>query len=191
MRLPSALLAAMGILATGCTSSPTGTATGSTVGGDPRDAGASDATTAIDASAIGTKLSGNLGALGAVKPTVSSLWISTLGETLVYFSSAQLTCDQVKKLRWLGTVTAGAQVVELVRAGAPMVGTTAVPPATVSYAEGGKASSSEVGATGGSITFTKAEANGAIEGTFTASFDGGDTLEGTFHAAFCAGGQDF
>ena len=81
MRLPSALLAAMGILATGCTSSPTGTSTGSTVGGDPREAGASDAPTAIDASAIGTKLSGNLGALGAVKPTVSSLWISTLGET--------------------------------------------------------------------------------------------------------------
>ncbi len=191
MRLPSALLAATWILAAGCSSSPTGTATGPTVGGDPRDAGASDATTAIDASAIGTKLSGALGALGAVKPTVSSLWISTLGETLVYFSSAQLTCDQVKKLRWLGTVPAGAQVVELVRAGAPMVGTTAVPPATVSYAEGGKASSSEISATGGSITFTKAEANGVIEGTFTASFDGGDTLEGTFHAAFCAGGQDF
>lgn len=155
------------------------------------DAGATDATAAPDASASGTKLSGTLGALGAAKPTASSLWLSTKGGTFLYFSSAHLTCEQVKTLGWLGTVAAGAQVVEVVTGGAPQVGTLAVPPAEVNYAEGGKPSTSEVGATEGTVTFTKAEANGVIEGTFTATFDGGDMLAGTFHAAFCAGGQDF
>ncbi len=194
MRVQSTLVTSVLVLVAACSSSsPSGSTIGTTSGGTPVDAGGSDAAKPADASstALATSLSGNLGVLGAAKPTASSLWISTKGGTFIYLSSAQLTCEQVKTLGWLTTVTAGAQVVEVVGVGAPAVGMLAVPPAQVNYAEGGKPSTNEVGATSGSVTFTKAEPTGVIEGTFTASFDGGDTIQGTFHAAFCAGGQDF
>jgi hypothetical protein len=136
-------------------------------------------------------LTGKLGALGTVKPTVSSLWISNSGETLVYMSSAPLTCEQLKTSRWLGAATAGSQVIEIVVRGAAKVGDVAVPPGEVNFAQGGKSSSYEVTADSGSITFTKAEATGVVEGTLTATYAGGDSVSGSFHAEYCAGGQGY
>ncbi|MDB4937569.1 MAG: hypothetical protein JWP87_4541 [Labilithrix sp.] len=150
-----------------------------------------DAATTDGSSAGGTALTGKLGALGDVKPTVSSLWISNSGETLVYMSSAPLTCEQLKTSRWLGAATAGSQVIEIVIRGAPKVGDVAVPPGEVNFAQGGKSSSYEVNADSGNITFTKAEATGVVEGTLSASYAGGDTVSGSFHADFCAGGQGY
>lgn len=168
-------------------------------GGSHDAAGPSNAidggkTTDTDAGAVGgggTSLSGKLGTLGAVLPTVSSLVISNSGETLIYLSSAPLTCDQLKTSRWLGSATKGSQVVELIVKGAPVLGAASVPPGEVNYAAGGKSSSYEVNASSGSITFTKAAAKGAVEGTVTATFDGGDTLTGTFRAEYCDGGQGY
>jgi hypothetical protein len=136
-----------------------------------------------------TALTGTLGTLGAVKPTVSSLWISNSGETLIYMSSGALTCDQLKVSRWLGSTTAGSQVVEIVIKGAPKVGDYPVPPSEVNYAQGGKSSSYEVNADSGKISFTKADAQ-VVEGTVSATY-GSNSITGTFHAEFCAGGQGF
>jgi hypothetical protein len=138
-----------------------------------------------------TALTGTLGKLGDAKPTVSSLFISNSGETLIYLSSAALTCAQLTESRWLGSVSSGAQVVEIVISGAPALGKVAVPPAEVNYAGGGKSSSYEVLADSGSITFTKFEAKKVVEGTLSASYGGSDSIKGTFHAEFCVGGQGY
>src|SRR5690349_9094496 len=61
-----------------------------------------------------TLFTGHLGELGDLKPTVSSFVIENSGEVLVYMSSATLTCPQIQVSRWLGSVEAGAQVVEIV-----------------------------------------------------------------------------
>ena len=61
-----------------------------------------------------TELSGHLGELGDLKPTVSSLVIENSGEILIYLSSAALSCQQLTVSRWLGSVEPGAQVVEIV-----------------------------------------------------------------------------
>jgi len=60
----------------------------------------------------------------------------------------------------------------------------------VNYAEGSKSSSTEVNARSGSITVTKAESKGVIEGMLTATFPMG-TLMGSFHAEWCQGGAEF
>lgn len=138
-----------------------------------------------------TAITGSLGALGAAKSTVSSLWISNSGESLIYMSSAPITCATLANSRWLGSVASGAQVVEVVLKGAPAIGTLQVPPAEVNYAQGGKSSAYEVTASSGSLTFTKAEAKGVVEGSFSATYDSGDSLSGTFHADFCSGGQGY
>ncbi len=192
-----------------CSSSPSGVPTvtpGSVDAGTPgsdagstADAGSSqggnDSGAKTDSGSVvntgTTALTGTLGTLGAVQPTVSSLWISNSGESLLYLSSAPITCEQLKTSRWLGSVAKGAQVVELVLKGDPTTGTLKVPPAEVNYAGGGKSSSYEVGATSGSITFTKAEPKGVVEGTLNAAYDGADTLSGAFHAVFCDGGQGY
>jgi hypothetical protein len=140
-----------------------------------------------------TSLTGMLGALGAVQPTVSGFVISNSGETLVYLTSAPLTCAQLKVSRWLGSFTAGAQVVEIVIKGAPKVGTAVnvgVFGGEVNYAAGGKSSAYEQVASSGSITFTKSEPMGVVEGTVTATYPMGSVM-GTFHAEFCAGGQGY
>ncbi len=137
-----------------------------------------------------TNLTGTLGALGAVKPTVSSLMISNSGETLIYLSSATLTCDQLKVSRWLGAATAGSQVIELIVSGAPSVKSYDVPPGEVNFAEGGKSSATEVSADSGTIRFTVAEAMGTVEGTVAATY-GSNNIHGTFHATYCAGGQGY
>lgn len=138
-----------------------------------------------------TKLSGSLGALGEVKPTVTSLVISNSGETIVYMTSAPITCETLKVSRWLGGITPGAQVIEIVTKGPPKLGTVDVPPNEVNFAEGGRSSASETLADSGSVTYTVAEANGVVEGTVTASYPGGSQLQGNFRATFCAGGQGY
>lgn len=149
--------------------------------GDAPPSGSADATT----------ITGTLGKLGAAKPIVSSLFIQNSGETLVYMSSATITCELLTNSRWLGSVEAGSQVVEIVIPGAPKVAKVAVPPGEVNYAAGGKSSSYEVNADSGTISFTKVTDKSVVEGTFTASYADKNTLKGTFHAEFCDGGQDY
>jgi hypothetical protein len=144
--------------------------------------------------ATGVNLTGTLGALGAVKPTVNAWVISNSGETLIYLSSAPLTCMMMQTMGapWLSSVMQGAQVIEIVVKGAPMVKTypVGVLQGEVNYAQGGRSSSYEVNATGGSITFTKAMANGPVEGMVMATYAMG-SLMGTFHAEFCAMGSQY
>lgn len=138
-----------------------------------------------------TTITGTLGKLGAARATVSSLFIENSGETLIYMSSASITCDVLTNSRWLGSIEAGAQVVELVIPGAPKVAKVAVPPGEVNYAAGGKSSAYEVNADSGSISFTTVTDKSVVEGTFSASYPDGNELKGTFHAEFCDGGQGY
>lgn len=152
-------------------------------------AAAGSSGTGTGGAAGNTSLSGTLKTLGALQPTVSSLWISNSGETLIYLSSATITCDQLTVSRWLGSTTAGSQVVEIVIKGDPKVGDYPVPPGEVNYAQGGKSSAYEVNADSGKISFTAADAQ-AVEGTVMATY-GSNSLSGTFHADFCANGQNY
>ena len=137
-------------------------------------------------------LSGTLGMLGALQPIVSSWVIANSGETLIYLSTAPLSCATVQTSRWLGTQPAGSQVVELVMRGTPSGGQTVnVPAGEVNYAAGGRSSSYEKGASSGHITFTTASASGPVEGTVQASYSDGSTISGSFKADFCANGQGF
>ncbi|HVZ36237.1 MAG TPA: hypothetical protein VG963_27605 [Polyangiaceae bacterium] len=149
----------------------------------------------VDAGAVDTsitKLSGTLGALGAVMPTVSSIVIANSGEVLVYMASAPLTCAMMQESRWLGSLPAGSQVVEIVVKAPVKVGTVQVDPGEVNYAPGGMSSAYEKNAASGSITFVKAETNGPVEGTVTATYNNpAGTVSGPFHAEFCAGGQQY
>lgn len=137
-------------------------------------------------------LSGTLGTLGALQPIVSSWVISNSGETLIYLSTAPLSCATVQTSRWLGSQPAGSQVIELVMRGTPTNGQTVmVPPGEVNYAAGGRSSSYEKGASSGHITFTSSVANGRVEGTLQASYADGSAVTGPFKAEFCANGQGF
>jgi hypothetical protein len=156
---------------------------------------AADAGEAADGgSPVGNRLSGTLGALGAVKPVMAG-WATTNGnETLIYLSSASLSCAMMmtKGTKWLATLPAGSQVIEIVVRGTPNIGTTPIGSlqGEVNYAEGSKSSSTEVNATGGSIMFTKAEPRKVFEGKVTATYPKG-SLMGTFHADWCEGGSEF
>ena len=68
------------------------------------------------------------GTLGAVHPIVSSVVMSNSGETLIYLSTATLTCANVQTSRWLGAQPAGSQVIEIVMRGAPSAGQTVAVP---------------------------------------------------------------
>lgn len=157
-----------------------------TVGADTATADAAPDT----ASAGDTQLNGTLGKLGAVQATVSSLFISNSGETLIYLSSAPLTCATLKVSHWLTSGKAGSQVVEIVIKGDPVVATVDVPDGEINYAAGGKSSAYEVNADSGSIVFTKAVTKKSVEGTLSAQY-GSDTISGTFSATFCDGGQGY
>jgi hypothetical protein len=163
----------------------------SDVGNAPADALPSDIGSAPpDAEAA--PITGTLGALGAVQPIVSSLVISNSGETLLYLSTAPLSCESLQASRWLGAQPAGSQVLEVVMRGAPTAGQTVqVPPGEVNYAAGGRSSSYEVGATSGSITFTEATAGGVVAGTLRAAYRSGSAIAGSFRAEFCANGQQY
>ena len=121
--------------------------------------------------------------------------ISNSGETLIYMSSAPLTCAQIMVSRWLGSVASGAQVVEIVVPSTKMTGTVPVAAfgsAEVNYAPGGMSSSYEKNAASGSVTFTSCVASGPCDGTVTATYaNPTGNVMGTFHAEFCAGGQGY
>ena len=141
-------------------------------------------------------LTGTLGALGAAKPVMAG-WATTNGlETLIYLSSAPLSCAMMMTsgTKWLATLPAGTQVVEIVTSQPSTVkmysiGSVFAGNAEVNFAEGSKSSSTEVLGSAGSVTFTKAVAMGAQEGTLavTAPF----TLSGPFHAEWCQGGTEY
>ena len=143
----------------------------------------------------GTTVTGTLGALGAVMPIVSSLFIATGSETIVYMSTAPVTCSMISGRdgsKWLASLPAGSQVVELVVQGAAKVGAASSP--EVNYAPGGMSSAYEKNAASGSgkVSFTRAEAMGVVEGTFSATYaNPTGNVSGTFHAEFCADGQEF
>lgn len=142
-------------------------------------------------------ITGTLGQLGPVQPIMAG-WATTNGlETLVYLSSAPLTCEQMmtKGSRWLGKLPAGSQVIEIV-VGQPAavksytIGTPAAfGGGEVNYAEGSKSSSTEVTGSAGSITFTVAEAKGAHDGSIDVSAP--FKASGQFHAQWCEGGTEY
>ena len=178
--------------ATGTGGAASGGASGSPGGG--AGGGSSGAAGAGGGTSGGTTLTGTLGTLGAVKPIVNSWVISNSGETLIYMSTAMLTCEMMQTMGtpWLSKVAMGAQVIEIVVKGAPTVKTYTVGPlqGEVNYAQGGRSSSYEVNATSGSITFTKAMAMGPVEGTVMATYASGNVM-GTFHAEFCANASQY
>jgi hypothetical protein len=144
-------------------------------------------------SAAGNALTGMLGALGDVKPVMAG-WATTNGlETLLYLSSSPLTCAMMmtKGTKWLASLPAGTQVIEIVVRGGAAAQTYPIGMlmGEVNYAEGSKSSSTEVTGKTGSITFTKADAKGVHEGmvSVTAPF----TLSGMFHAQWCEGGTEY
>jgi hypothetical protein len=162
-------------------------------GGTNADASSADAGSAEAGSTGATSLTGTYGSLGPVKPVVSSLWINTGLETILYLSSAPLTCAEVMTPggRWLLMVPSDAQVLEIVMRGKAKVGTLAIPGAEANYAQGSKSSATEKGASSGSLMITKAEATGVIEGSVMATYSGGGSVMGTFHAEYCSGGQEW
>ena len=143
----------------------------------------------------GTTLSGTLGVLGAVMPIVSSLVIAKGSETIVYMSTAPVACSKISGLdgsKWLGSLPAGSQVVEIVVSGAAKVGAASSP--EVNYAPGGMSSAHEKNAAPGTgkVSFTKAEAMGVVEGTVSATYaNPTGNISGTFRAEFCADGQEY
>ena len=172
----------------GSSSSGGGSASAGASGSDGGAAGApaSDGTTA---------LTGTLGDLGAVAPTITSLVISNSGETLIYLSSAPITCEMLKTSRWLGSVDATAQVVEIVFKSAAKVGALTVGPpddAEVNYAKGGRSSAYEKTASSGTVTLTTYTPQGPVEGTVEAKYASPTgSVSGKFHAEFCDGGQGY
>jgi hypothetical protein len=158
-------------------------------------AGASGAGGSHASGALVSDLSGTLGELGAIEPIVSSFVIANSGEILIYLSSAPLTCSQIMVSRWLGSTEAGSQVVEIVVPAKKSTGTVQVGDADkleVNYAEGGKSSAYEQGASAGEVTFTMSTPNGVYEGMVKATYvKPAGMLMGTFHAQFCAGGQGY
>jgi hypothetical protein len=137
-------------------------------------------------------VTGTLGALGPVQPIVSAIVITNSGETLVYLTTAPIDCTTVQASRWLGTLPAGSQVIEIVMKGNPMDGQTVmVPPGEVNYGPGGMSSAYEVNASSGSVMYMSATAMGPVVGSFMASYADGSAVSGTFNATFCANGQNY
>jgi hypothetical protein len=175
----------------GAGSGGAGGSAGRSAGGS---AGAGAGSGGASANGGGTVLTGTLGDLGEVEPTVSTLVIANSGEVLIYMSSAPITCELLTESRWLGSVDAGSQVVEIVVPAARTTGTVPVEDggAEVNYAPGGMSSAYEQSADAGSVTFTRFTPQGVAEGTFNATYgDPAGNVSGTFHAEYCAGGQGY
>lgn len=147
--------------------------------------------------ANGSMITGTLGALGPAQPVMAG-WATTNGlETLVYLSTAPLTCAMMmtQGVKWLSKLPAGSQVIEIV-VGNPsstktyMIGqAAALGGGEVNYAEGSKSSSTEVTGKTGKITFTKAGAMAVQEGTIEVTAP--QMFSGTFHAEWCQGGTEY
>lgn len=184
--------ASLCLLVAGCGSE------GSSNGGDDTTGGGEAATGGAEAADAGdvepgtpTALTGALGDLGPVRPIVSTLVMSNSGERLVYMSTAPITCEMLTMSRWLGSVAADAQVVEVIFEDAMTTGTVTVADgAEVNYAPGGKSSAYEKGAHAGRVTITANTPGGVVEGTFEATYTNPTAnVSGHFHAEFCEGGQ--
>ncbi len=137
-----------------------------------------------------TNVAGTLGDLGPAQPMVSSLMIENSGETLVYLSTTQLSCNGLTISRWLGQTPPEAQVIEVVLHGTAAVSTFDVPPNEVNYAKGGRSSAFEVVADSGQLNVVTARPGELVEGDFDVFF-GADEVTGSFHATFCDGGQGY
>jgi len=176
---------------TGGTTSTGGSGAAAGVSGTSGSGAAAGATSDDGA----TNLSGTLGELGAVEPIVSSLVISNSGETLVYMSTVAIDCDTLSTSRWLGSIDASAQVVEIVVKSSFSTGTATVggsPSAEVNYAKGGRSSSYEQNAASGTVTFTTNTPKGPVAGTVDAKYSNpAGNVKGTFSAEFCDGGQGY
>ncbi len=173
----------------GCGSSSSGSS--ASAGASGSDGGAAGAPAADGT----TSLSGTLGDLGPVASTTTSLMITNSGETLIYLSSAPITCDMLKTSRWLGSVDASAQVVEIVFKSTAKVGALTIGPpdeAEVNYAKGGRSSAYEKTASSGTVTLTTYTPQGPAEGTIEAKYaNPTGSVSGRFHAEFCDGGQGY
>jgi len=166
-------------------------AAGSAAGSHAGSGGSSGA-----AGGNGSSITGMLGALGAVQPIMAGFAITTAtAETAIYLSSAPLTCPQISTPggRWLGSLPAGTQVIEIVVAGAATAKSYTVGGlggAELNYAAGGMSSSTEKHSSAGSITFTKASTGGVHEGSLMGTNVSG-MIMGSFHAEWCQGGQEY
>ena len=193
--------ASSGTATSGSTGGPSSGAAGSGSGTGTPDSGTgapTDSGTMGEGgpAAGGTSFTGTLGTLGTAKPTVSSFVIQNSGETLIYLTSAPITCAMMQTSRWLGSAMAGSQVIEVVVPSTKMTGTVAVASfggAEVNYAPGGMSSSYETVAASGSVTFKSCVAGGVCEGTAMATYPSpaGAMITGSFHAEFCMGGQQY
>jgi hypothetical protein len=167
---------------------------GSSAGSGGSSAGAGGSSGGAGGSSGGTNtITGMLGALGAAKPIMNA-WATTNGpETLIYLSSAPLSCPDMMTMgvKWLSKLPAGTQVIELVVPGTASTKMYNIGPlmGEVNYAEGSKSSATEVTGKAGSLTFTKVMAKGVHEGSFmvTSPF----TAMATFHAEWCQGGTEY
>lgn len=174
---------------------PAMTAAGS--GGQSAAAGSGGGAAGAKATGDAGSLIGTLGALGPVQPVMAG-WATTNGlETLIYLSSAPLTCEMMmtQGVKWLSKLPAGSQVIEIV-VGSPSsakaynLGTpAALGGGEVNYAEGSKSSSTEVVGRTGSITLTKGGAKAVQEGMIDVSAP--YTAKGMFHAEWCEGGSEY
>jgi hypothetical protein len=187
----------VGALSTAGSPGSAGSAAGS--GAQPNAGGAAPAAGSGGAPAPGgaSNITGTLGTLGPVQPLIAG-WATTNGlETLVYLSSAPLTCAQMmtRGVKWLSTLPAHTQVIEIVVGNPSAVKSYAIGSSAafgggeVNYAEGSKSSSTEVTGKAGTIMFTTATAKGVQEGTINVSAP--FMASGTFHAEWCEGGTEY
>jgi hypothetical protein len=161
--------------------------------------GAADDTSGDDTDASDTDayavLTGTLGDLGTLQPIVAANVIEYSGETITYLSTVALPCEAMAQSRWLGSLGADAQIVEIVYKSATTddhleVGGTGS--LEVNYAKGGRSSSYEEGAVSGTVTLTDHVAGGDIAGVVDATYQNpAGSLHGPFAATFCPGGQEY
>lgn len=97
--------------------------------------------------------------------------------------------------RWLSSLDASAQIVELVFKSATTSMDLVVDgegSLEVNYAKGGRSSSYEEGASEGTVTLTDHVAGGDIAGVIDATYRSpAGSLHGPFQATFCPGGQQY
>jgi hypothetical protein len=162
--------------------------------GSAGKAGAASSAGAGGSSAGGSSVTGTLGALGPVQPILNA-WATTNGpETLIYLTTATLTCADMMTMgvKWLSKLPAGSQVIEIIVPGSPTTKSYTIgfpDRGEVNYAQGSTSSRTEVTGSAGTIMFTNVVSKMVYEGTInvTAPF----SAMGMFHAEWCQGGAEF
>lgn len=136
----------------------------------------------------------------AVSPVMAAYWIGqpddpteSAGGPFVNLFSTAVTCNQISVNGWLSKIPQETQVLELI-IGTTSVGSaaTAAPAAAANVSEVNYLfgrPSSEVRATGGSVTLTAYTTKAAVDGMVNVTFPSG-SVQGTFHAIYCNGGQE-